>query len=332
MLDGADAQPQAHELGDELLDQRRLAGVALADDGDQGRLGGRLGRALRPGLALRLPVVVHGVDVTEARLVWKGHLDGTDRGQDVDDAVAAGVEHGGHRRQAGGAVGREQGLTELPSDRRQGGVVTGKGGEDPQGGLLVRPRDVDGEHEHRLVEVPQGSGDAGERRARRPGIVEYHIRARVAEIDVLIVAEHDRDAREELAQKGEVAQQQRAPLEHEEAFVDAGAAAAAAGDEDADVDLRSSRRLGHGGVSVPVASRRVPCRANGGSDDSRESAQASLAARSALARVPRSMPSSMMKWAGSSMKTRAKVAGTVGRQAARERTMRRVDAASIGSR
>ena len=84
----------------------------------------------------------------------------------------------------------------------------------------------------------QGGGDAGERRRARPGVV------------------HDLDAgpsrpqversdprptrpppREEGAQKGEVAQQERAALEDEEALVDAGAAAAAAGEERADPHL-----------------------------------------------------------------------------------------------
>src|SRR5450830_1545292 len=39
VLDGADAQAELHELWDDLLDQGRLARVALADDGDESRLG-----------------------------------------------------------------------------------------------------------------------------------------------------------------------------------------------------------------------------------------------------------------------------------------------------
>ena len=53
VLDGADAQAQLDQLGHELLDQGRLARVALADDGDEGGLA-RLRAALPlPGHAVQ---------------------------------------------------------------------------------------------------------------------------------------------------------------------------------------------------------------------------------------------------------------------------------------
>ena len=80
VFDRGDAQAQGFELRQQRLDERGLARVALADDGDQRRLsrfaGSRDHTAHMPArpwlefrpLAARFVVVVHGVDVTEDAL------------------------------------------------------------------------------------------------------------------------------------------------------------------------------------------------------------------------------------------------------------------------
>ena len=80
-------------------------------------------------------------------------------------------------------------------------------------------------------------------------------------------------------------------------------------------------------VAGGARTRRASLRRGG----SRARRQARRAARSARPRMPRSMPSSMTKWAGSSMKARANAAGTVTRQLARQRMMSRDDVSVSGS-
>ena len=107
------------------------------------------------------------------------------------------------------------------------GVATGKG-------------DVDRKREDRSAETRERGGDAGERRTTRPGVAKHLDGAAIAEVERLPAADDRRDHREEVSEEREVAHQQCAPLEDEEALVDPGAPTAAAREQDADV-----RRWGH---------------------------------------------------------------------------------------
>src|SRR5665648_1041549 len=190
MLDGADAQAELHELWDDLLDQGRLARVALADDGDERRLGVGGRRVAACGrLAARFLVVVHGVDVMKERVIWKAHLGDVERQEDLDDAVAVRLEQRRHRRQAGGSVHSEQRLVVLRADGRQCEVVTGKGRQHAPDGLWVGKGDVGGQGEHGLPVARQGGGDARQRRRARPRVVHDLRVARVPEVEHLARAQ-----------------------------------------------------------------------------------------------------------------------------------------------
>src|SRR5665648_1175505 len=190
MLDGADAQAELHELWDDLLDQGRLARVALADDGDERRLGVGGRRVAACGrLAARFLVVVHGVDVMKERVIWKAHLGDVERQEDLDDAVAVRLEQRRHRRQAGGPVHSEQRLVVLRADGRQCEVVTGKGRQHAPDGLWVGKGDVGGQGEHGLPVARQGGGDARQRRRARPRVVHDLRVARVPEVEHLARAQ-----------------------------------------------------------------------------------------------------------------------------------------------
>ena len=175
VLDGADPQPEPDELGHELLDQRGLARVALADHRHQ-RGAGVGSRDARGAVALprevaRDAILVHRVDAVKERVAGERHLGDAHLGKDVDDALLAAFEHAGHRPQAARSVDGKQRLV-MAVDGRHRHVVTGKRRQHPCARRPVGKRDVDGQGEQRAVEAGERGGDAGQRRGSGPGVLE----------------------------------------------------------------------------------------------------------------------------------------------------------------